>query len=76
MIEHCVRCAAPAVSVMSFSYGEAAARLDDITGSVERGSAYPLCEDHAERFTPPVGWTLVDRRERTVRPLFTSREVA
>lgn len=76
MTERCVKCAAPAGIVMSFTYVDASVRLDDLTGPVAPGSAYPLCEDHAERFTPPVGWTLVDRRQRTVRPLFASLEVA
>jgi len=60
---------------MSFAYGEAVVWLDEIVAPVVPGSAYPMCEGHAERFTPPVGWTLVDRR-RQVRPLFASLEVA
>lgn len=60
---------------MSFAYMDATVWLDDISGTVDPGSAYPMCEQHAEAFTPPMGWTLVDRRN-IVRPLFGSREVA
>jgi hypothetical protein len=74
MTERCVRCAEPGGIVMSFDYLDATAWLDDLTAPVDPGSAYPMCDDHAEAFTPPVGWTLVDRREPRLRPL--SLEVA
>jgi hypothetical protein len=60
---------------MAFNYGERMVWVDDITAPVMVGTQYALCETHAERLTPPVGWTLVDRR-RPVRPLFVSLEVA
>lgn len=60
---------------MSFAYLDATVWLDELTAPVVPGSAYPMCADHAEAFTPPVGWTLVDRR-RGERPLFASLEVA
>lgn len=60
---------------MSFVYDDGTAWLDDLTEPVRPGAGYPLCEAHADRFTPPVGWTLVDRR-RDIRPLFVSLEVA
>jgi len=60
---------------MAFNYRERMVWLDDITAPVMVGTQYALCETHAERLTPPVGWTLVDRR-RPVRPLFVSLEVA
>ena len=75
MTERCVRCASPAGIVMSFVYLDAIVWLDDLSTQVDPGSAYPMCGDHAESFTPPVGWTLVDRRV-SVRPLFASLEVA
>jgi hypothetical protein len=75
MTELCVRCSAPAGIVMSFSYFDRAVWLDDLTEAVAAGVAYPMCEKHAGRMTPPVGWTLVDRRT-AVRPLFASLEVA
>jgi hypothetical protein len=75
MTEHCVRCAAPAGIVMSFRYDESTIWLLDLTAPVTPGTGYAMCEEHAGRLTPPVGWTLVDRR-RPVRPLFASLEVA
>jgi hypothetical protein len=60
---------------MAFDYDARMVWLDDLTGPVAPGAQYALCEVHAERMTPPVGWTLVDRR-RPVRPLFVSLEVA
>ena len=60
---------------MSFSYGERSVWLDDLTEPVTLGAAYPMCEEHAAGMTPPVGWTLVDRRT-PARPLFVSLEVA
>lgn len=60
---------------MSFSYPDRAVWLDDLTEPVVKGVAYPMCEEHAGRLTPPVGWTLVDRRS-AARPLFVSLEVA
>jgi hypothetical protein len=75
MIERCTRCGAPSGIVMAYDYGERRVWLDDITEAVVPGLGYPLCGEHAERLTPPMGWTLEDRR-RPVRPLFVSLEVA
>lgn len=75
MTESCARCGAPAGIVMAFHYPGKTLWLDDITEPVIPGRGYALCEAHAGRMTPPVGWTLIDRR-RTVRPLFVSLEVA
>jgi len=60
---------------MSFNYDQQTVWLDDLTGPVSPGAQYAMCESHAGRLTPPVGWTLVDRRQ-PVRPLFVSLEVA
>jgi hypothetical protein len=75
MIERCTRCGAPSGIVMAYDYADRRVWLDDLTKPVEPGLGYPLCEAHAQRLTPPVGWTLEDRR-RPVRPLFVSLEVA
>ncbi len=72
MIERCSRCGAPAGAMMGFDYEESRVWLVEI-GADEPG--YPLCEVHAARLTPPVGWVLTDRR-RPVRPLFVARDVA
>lgn len=60
---------------MSFNYDTQTVWLADLTRPVTPGAEYAMCETHAERLTPPVGWTLVDRRQ-PVRPLFVSLEVA
>ena len=75
MIERCVRCAAPAGIEMSFAYFDRRVWLDDLAGPIHPGAGYAMCETHAGRMTPPVGWTLIDRRS-TDRPLFVSLEVA
>jgi hypothetical protein len=74
MIESCVKCAAPAATVMSFSYGERIVCLDDLVEGIALGT-YAMCDEHAGRLTPPVGWQLVDRRTAP-RRLFASLEVA
>lgn len=73
MTEHCVRCAAPAGTTMSFAYDDRVLWLDDLSAAA--GIGYAMCHEHAGRLTPPVGWTLVDRRS-AVPPLFVSLEVA
>jgi hypothetical protein len=74
MTESCVRCAAPAAVVMSFSYAGSVVWLDDLEEPTIPG-VYAMCEEHAGRLTPPVGWQLVDRRSAPGR-LFSSLEVA
>jgi len=75
MIEHCVRCGAPAGIVMAFAYQARLIWLEELTEPVIPGAGYAMCQAHADRLTPPVGWTLLDRR-RPARPLFVSLEVA
>ena len=58
---------------MSFNYPEAAVWLDDLTDDIDR-FGYLFCADHADRMTPPHGWTLTDRR--TVTRLFAPVQVA
>ena len=60
---------------MAFNYQARTVWLDDLTEPVVPGAGYAMCEEHAGRLTPPVGWTLIDRR-RPSRPLFASLEVA
>jgi hypothetical protein len=52
---------------MSFDYATRAMWLFDVTTQVEPGSGYPLCSRHAARVSPPVGWTLTDRRSPMAR---------
>jgi hypothetical protein len=56
---------------MSYRYADRLIWLDDLTLEV---AGYPLCNQHANRLTPPLGWMLSDRR--TVTPLFAPLEVA
>jgi hypothetical protein len=49
------------VAVLSYDYSSAEVWLDDLAGP-DIGSGHPLCAHHAGRFTPPVGWSALDRR--------------
>ena len=69
----CSRCGSPAAALMSFDYGNSSVWLDDLVEPLER-HGYRLCADHADRLTPPQGWTLTDRR--TVTRLFAPVHVA
>jgi hypothetical protein len=75
MIPHCVRCGAPAGTVMAFAYEARLVWLEDLDGPVVPGAGYAYCAGHADRFTAPVGWMLLDRRG-PARRLFASLEVA
>ncbi len=75
MYQNCVRCGVPAGIRMAFDYSSRTVWLEDLIESTELSGGYAMCEFHAGRLTPPVGWTLVDRREPD-RPLFASLEVA
>lgn len=59
--------------MMTFDYSDSAVWLDDLVDS-SPGHGYSLCADHADRMTPPQGWTLTDRR--TVTRLFAPVNVA
>jgi hypothetical protein len=47
--------------------------MDDLADTTNT-LGYLLCSDHADRMTPPLGWTLTDRR--TVTRLFAPVQVA
>jgi hypothetical protein len=47
---------------MAFDYASRRVWLDDAGGDIPFGS-YALCEKHANRMAPPVGWTLADNRK-------------
>jgi hypothetical protein len=74
MIETCVRCGGPGAALMTFSYEERAVWLSDLVAAVGPGEGFPLCARHADRMTPPLGWTLTDHRSTT--QLFAPLEVA
>lgn len=60
---------------MSFTYEDRQVWVGALDGPMEPGAGYTMCGEHADRLTPPVGWTLTDRRA-VVRPLVLELEVA
>ena len=54
----CTKCSDDAAARMSYDYEAAKVWLDDRL----RGHGHVLCSSHADRFTPPVGWVVIDRR--------------
>lgn len=62
---YCVRCPRPAAAVMTFDYQERAVALLEFDIPPDQGAGYSLCTMHADRLTPPMGWTLTDRRNVT-----------
>ncbi|MDX1468513.1 MAG: DUF3499 family protein [Acidimicrobiia bacterium] len=73
MTVSCTRCGSPASTMMTFAYPDSVVWLDDLVETAV-GHGYSLCADHADRMTPPLGWTLTDRR--TVTRLFAPVNVA
>ncbi len=57
---------------MTFDYDARAVWLLEIEADGESPGSYSLCTSHADRLTPPVGWTLTDRRN--VTRLFATRD--
>lgn len=58
---------------MTFAYEDSSVWLDDLVDDMQP-FGYAMCADHADRMTPPHGWTLTDRR--TVTRLFAPVHVA
>lgn len=56
-------CNEPAVLTMSYQYATAIVWIDDLA-ELNDPHAYDLCERHGQRFAPPSGWRLEDRRNR------------
>lgn len=69
MKRSCCKCRSLAAVTMSYHYQERYVWLDDLDSDPQPVHGYAMCDRHAGRLTPPVGWTLVDRRN-LVRPLF------
>ena len=61
----CVRCSTLAAAVMSFDYEERSVSLVEFDVPPDLGAGYALCTMHADRMSPPLGWTLTDRRNVT-----------
>jgi hypothetical protein len=71
----CARCNDPAQVAMAFDYAERRVWLDDLGPGFDRFVEIPLCELHAARLTPPMGWELMDGRQ-IEPPLFLAADVA
>jgi hypothetical protein len=69
----CSRIGCDAVAVASFSF-DALNQLAWLDTVVEARGAGFLCQVHAERLTPPRGWSLLDRRSPEPK-LFVAPEV-
>ena len=61
----CARCSTPASTLMTFAYGDSAVWLEDLESDPADMGGYALCTAHADRLSPPLGWTLTDRRNVT-----------
>ncbi|MER3455198.1 MAG: DUF3499 domain-containing protein [Acidimicrobiia bacterium] len=63
-LRRCARagCEGSSAFTLVFDYAKAEAWLCDLWAEAGPGS-YDLCVDHAERFTAPLGWTYLDRRQ-------------
>ena len=71
----CCRCGVLATAAMSYEYESQQVWVGELTAPIEPGAAYAMCEQHADRLTPPVGWTLTDSRT-AARSLVLALEVA
>jgi len=60
---------------MSFAYKTQAVWLRDLGHGFDRYSDYALCEMHADRLRPPLGWEVTDERG-SEHPLFLATDVA
>jgi len=72
MFFSCVRCNTPASLRMVYIYADRQMWLEDLDR--EESSGYAMCATHADRLSPPLGWTFSDRR--TAVRLFAPLEVA
>lgn len=68
-------CNQEATATMVFDYRRAEAWLCELWPEEGPGS-YDFCARHAERFSPPAGWTFVDKRAPTVAFLKGERDDA
>lgn len=50
--------------MLTYRHADATAYLDIAKGYEKSYHGILLCESHAGRFTAPVGWTTVDRRDQ------------
>lgn len=67
-------CAWPASATLSFDYDRRQSWIDDLA-AVRDLAAYDLCDVHADRFRPPLGWLNEDRRRLPERIFVVPGEV-
>ena len=65
MARQCTRqgCVHPATVTLTYQYARSQVWLDNLSPERDPHS-YDMCEQHANRLTPPSGWHLEDRRQR------------
>lgn len=51
-------CGKPAVATLTYAYAESTAVIGPLAPAAEP-HCWDLCEEHAEKITPPMGWNLV-----------------
>ena len=51
---------------MTFDYGARRVELRDLAPATSAAPGYAMCNPHAARLTPPVGWELIDVRARAL----------
>ena len=71
----CCRCSLPATAWMTFQYPASHVELFELPDDSDGYGGYALCDRHAERMSPPVGWDLVDYRTAMLT-LFPVADVA
>jgi hypothetical protein len=69
-MDHAWRCArpgcgGPAAALLRYDYAERIVWIDDAVDDAG-GSAWPLCQVHADRLNVPVGWVREDRRSHVI----------
>ena len=66
MTTSCTRCPARGTTLLTYDHAGAEAYLDDARGDEQRYEGIVLCEEHADRFTAPRGWGIIDHRTQGV----------
>ena len=62
-----IGCSSLSTTTAGLRYEERAIHLVDLVRDPDPGLV-DLCPDHAERLTPPIGWTIVDLRVASAVP--------
>lgn len=59
----CCRCSQPADAWMTFDYELRHIEIVTLREDWDRFGGYAMCDLHADRLRPPVGWDLTDVRD-------------